>query len=320
MQPVAVTQAAQPSWRLIWIDLLLYPTHTLPTAAAPVAVAIGLAVHDHVFMALPVLLAFVSSWLVHVAGLFMDNYQLVFWHGDVPEHPELLQAVAEGRLTRRRLGGAMLGSLLAAVLVGGWLLPVIGFPAVVLGAVGMAASLGYAAGPWPMVRLGVAEPIFLVMFGIVGVVGAYYVQAMAAGGFAPGWLPVAAALPAHIFILGLPCGALVTSVLVIDDIRDREFDAVKGWRTSAVRFGRRWSRAEFVGLLVLGYALPVWFWLGLGIDAWILLPLLTVPGAVYVAHAVCTRDRRDDLVPMTPRTSFLALGFSVLLGVGIALS
>lgn len=30
--------------RRIWIDLVLYPTHTLPTAAAPVLVAIGLAI------------------------------------------------------------------------------------------------------------------------------------------------------------------------------------------------------------------------------------------------------------------------------------
>jgi len=47
--------------RNIWIDLLLYPTHTLPTAAAPVLVAIGLAVHNGVFDAVPVALAFVAS-------------------------------------------------------------------------------------------------------------------------------------------------------------------------------------------------------------------------------------------------------------------
>jgi 1,4-dihydroxy-2-naphthoate octaprenyltransferase len=131
---------------------------------------------------------------------------------------------------------------------------------------------------------------------------------------------VAAALPAHVFILGLPVGALVTAVLVIDDIRDREFDAAKGWRTMAVRFGRGWSRAEFVGLVVVGYAMPFWFWQGLGISAWVLLPLLTLPAAVFIAHAVCTRERRDDLVPMTPRMARLSLAYAILLAIGIAVS
>ena len=49
----------------------------------------------------------------------------------------------------------------------------------------------------------------------------------------------------------MPIGALTTCILIIDDIRDRRFDAVKGKRTVAVRFGARWSRAEFFILLLL---------------------------------------------------------------------
>jgi 1,4-dihydroxy-2-naphthoate octaprenyltransferase len=315
-----MTHADRPTLRQVWIDLLLYPTHTLPTAAAPVAIGIGLAIHDGVFMALPALLAFLSSWLVHIGGIFVDNYQLVFRHPDIPEHPELLRGLADGTLTLRRLRMAIAGSYLAAALAGCWLVTVAGFPAVVLGAVGVAASLAYAAGPCQMVKLGVAEPVFFIMFGIVAVVGTYYVQAVAAHGLAPGWLPAPEALPARAFILGLPVGALVTSVLVIDDIRDRAFDAAKGWRTSAVRFGPRWSRAEFVGLALFAYIIPFWFWLGLGFSAWILLPLSTAPLAALIAREVCTRDRRDDLVPMTPRTALLSLAYSVLLAVGIAAS
>jgi len=115
-------------------------------------------------------------------------------------------------------------------------------------------------------------------------------------------------------------GALVTSVLVIDDIRDRDFDAQKGWHTLTVRLGHRGGRAIFVGLMVLGYALPFWFWRGLGIDAWILLPELSLPAAIFIVHAVCTRQRRDDLVPMTPMTAMLSLAYAVLLAIGIAIS
>ena len=84
--------------RELWIRLLLYPTHTLPTALAPVLVGVGLAIRDGVFAPLPALLAFVASWLVHVAGVFTDNHELLRRHPALPEHPELLDAVAGDRL------------------------------------------------------------------------------------------------------------------------------------------------------------------------------------------------------------------------------
>src|SRR6476620_3232194 len=85
--------------RRIWIDLLLYPTHTLPTAAAPVLVAIGLAIHDRVFAAGPVVAAFLGSWFIHVGGVFTDNLVLSTRHARVREHPGLLDALSTGALT-----------------------------------------------------------------------------------------------------------------------------------------------------------------------------------------------------------------------------
>lgn len=322
---VRPTAAAMPrsrsaSRRDIWIRLLLYPGHTLPTAAAPVVVAVGLAIHDGVFAPLPVAMAFVASWLIHVAGVFTDNYELVARHGDVPEHPELLDALRDGTLTLAGLRAAIAACFAGALLTAPYLAARIGLPAVVaLGAVGVASSVIYSVGPFSSNRLGLSAPMFFVMFGIVAVAGAYYVQA------APlrtpgdgGAVFVARALPPAALVLGLPVGALVTNVLLIDDLRDREFDRVKGWRTGAVRFGVRWSRAEFCALTAFAYAAPLWFWLGRGLSAWVLLPFATLPEAIAVARAVCTRDGATALFPMTPRASRLALVFSVLLAVGIA--
>ena len=39
---------ATPVRKHIWVDLLLYPTHTLPIAAAPVMVGAALSARDHV--------------------------------------------------------------------------------------------------------------------------------------------------------------------------------------------------------------------------------------------------------------------------------
>src|SRR5450756_2189432 len=128
------------STREIWIKLLLYPSHTLPTAAAPVLVAIGLAVRDQVFAPMPVLIAFLASWLIHVGGVFNDNYELLRRHPDVSEHPELLQALQTGTLTFAGLRNAILVCFLLAALMGPYLLSIGGTLAFVIGIVGMASG------------------------------------------------------------------------------------------------------------------------------------------------------------------------------------
>jgi 1,4-dihydroxy-2-naphthoate octaprenyltransferase len=127
-------------------------------------------------------------------------------------------------------------------------------------------------------------------------------------------------MPASAYLLGLPTGLLITNVLIIDDIRDHAFDREKGWRTTPVRFGVAVSRAEFLLFATVAYCLPVWFCFGLNFGYLVLLPLLTLPVAARLVRTVLTERRREALIPMTPRASFLALGYSGLLALGIALS
>lgn len=306
------------SARQIWIRFLLYPAHTLPTAAAPVLVGAGLAARDGVFSPWPVLWAFLGSWLIHVGGVLADNDALLRRHPDVPEHPELLQAVASGVLDLDKLRLVARACIVIGASPALYLVAVGGPLVLVIGAVGVLASLGYAAAGTRYARFGLADPIFFVLFGIVAVVGIYYVQAAPA--LASTWASFAVldALPPRAFLVGLPVGALVTNVLVIDDIRDRGFDAEKGWRTTAVRFGLAGSRLEYVALTAFAYAAPFAFWLWLPASAWVLLPLATLPVALSILHAVLTKHTTPDLLAMTPRASFLSLAYAGLLGAGLA--
>ena len=308
------------SAREIWIKLLLYPSHTLPTAAAPVLVGIGLAVHDHVFAPIPVLVAFLASWLIHVGGVFTDNYELLRRHPEVPEHPELLQALNSGILTFAGLRGAIAACFGLAALTVPYLFSIGGTVALLIGIIGAVSSYCYAGRPQPYVKRGLADPIFFAMFGIVAVAGTYYIQSVALHGPAVPVVDAIKRLPPHVFLVGLPVGALVTNVMVIDDIRDRQFDAAKGWHTVAVRFGLGGSRVEYLAFTAFAYLSPFWFWLGLGFSAWALLPLLTLPLAYAIARAVCTFDQTRDLIMMTPRASHLSLIYSGLLAAGVAMS
>lgn len=298
--PVAIARQ-----RNVWIDLLLYPTHTLPTAAAPAFVAAGLALHDRVFHALPLLAGFVASWLIHVGGVFNDNYRLLRDHPDVPEHPELLDALRDGTLTLRGLATAIVACFTGAAAIGGYVVAVAGAPAVLLGIVGTVASLGYVSTRFAWTKLGIADAVFFAMFGIVAPAGAYYVQALNVS-----W---------QALVAGLPAGAIVTAVLVIDDTRDRAFDRRKGWQTTPLRFGLRGMRRWFVTLMLFAYAVPAVFWLVLGYSAWVLLPWLTAPIAYGITRTMCKHTAFEALFPLTPKTSMLACAFGLLFGAGLAL-
>jgi 1,4-dihydroxy-2-naphthoate octaprenyltransferase len=289
----------------VWRRKLLYPGHTLPTAAAPVLVACGLAVHDRAFLALPALLALLAGWLIQLGGVLTDNYENLVRQPEDREHPELVEALRAGTLTLGQLKAAIAACYGIALLAGGVLLYLAGPFVLWIGLASIAASWLYSAGPCPIGKLGLADPLFFAFFGVVSVAGAYYVQAQA--------------LPFSAFALGLPVGALTTNILIVDDIRDRDFDAVKGKRTVAVRFGKRWSRLEFLLLLFFAYLAPLWLWLDLGFSAWVLLPWLTLPLAAGTARAVLTRDRYEDLLPVTPRAGRLLLAYCILLAIGSAL-
>ncbi|HSQ30093.1 MAG TPA: UbiA family prenyltransferase [Gemmatimonadaceae bacterium] len=307
--------------RRIWVDLLLYPTHTFPTAAAPILVAVGLAVHDRVAAPVAAMLAFVASWAIHVGGVFADNYALITEHRDIPEHPELLSALKDGSLTLRGLRFAIAACFALALLTAPLLAASVGWPAViVLGVIGALASLGYGGGPLPYAKLGVADPVFFAMFGLIAVPATYIAQAGIAD-----QRPLTALLDAfgslspNVYVAALPVAALVTNVLLIDEIRDADFDRAKDWRSGAVRWGRGFSRVELWTLTMFAYLIPFWLWLGGGYRISALLPLATLPTAIDVARRVRCARQFEELFPLTPRASRLAMVYGLLSGIGLAI-
>ena len=305
--------------RDMWVHMLLYPTHTLPTAAAPVIVAVGLAAHNETLQLTLAVSAFLAGWLIQLGGVLTDNYENLVRNPDDQEHPELVQGLRSKVLTLSELKTTIVTSYFAALLAGAYLFYTSGVAVIVIGLLSIVASWMYSAGPFPFGERGLADPLFFVFFGIVSVTGSYFVQAAAAANEAATfWQNVPMTFPLSAFVLGLPIGALTTNILIIDDIRDRQFDVVKGKKTIAVRYGIKWSRVQFLALLVFSYLVPFLCWRGLDFSAWVLLPLLTVGFAIRISRKVLTLDRFPDLVPLTPMAARLLLTYAVLFAIGIA--
>jgi 1,4-dihydroxy-2-naphthoate octaprenyltransferase len=144
------------------------------------------------------------------------------------------------------------------------------------------------------VRRGLAGPVFILMFGIVGVLGTYYIQAADVSGAQAPWA-LLKSLPLSAYLVGLPAGALVTAAMLIDDVRDHEFDRKKGWQTGAVRFGVGFNQAEIMALVAFAYGMLPLFWAGLEFNALVLLPFVSAPFAWRTVQHVRQRLRARNL-------------------------
>jgi 1,4-dihydroxy-2-naphthoate octaprenyltransferase len=113
-------------------------------------------------------------------------------------------------------------------------------------------------------------------------------------------------------------GCLVTSILVVNNLRDIDTDRVAGKHTLAVRIGRGATRWEYMALIAVAYAMPVvMWWSGLS-EPWPLLAWTTAPLAIHLVRQVWGVEGRG-LNPVLGGTARLCLLFAVTLGAGVAL-
>jgi len=209
-----------------------------------------------------------------------------------------------GLVTERQLEVAIGLTIGAAVAVGLWLAWVGGPALVGLGALAIVAALAYTGGPWPYGYRGLGEVFVFVFFGLVAVVGTAYLQALR-------FEPLFA-------VAAIPVGALITAILVVNNLRDIPTDAAAGKRTLAVLVGRRATATEYALLLAAAFAVPIALLLaGFGIAQ--VLPLCSAPLARPLLRSV--RDFREprQLNPVLAGTARLALVFGVLFAVALAL-
>ena len=182
------------------------------------------------------------------------------------------------------------------VALGGW-------PIALTGVLAMLAALAYTGGPLPLGYLGLGEVASSRFFGVVAVCGTYFVQA---GSVTPA-----------VFAASLAVGALASAILVVNNLRDVATDRVAGKRTLAVRLGRRAARAEYAGLVVFAYAIPVALVASGAAPRTAVAPLVTFPWALLLVIDVA-RARDHALNPLLASTAKLELGFCVLFALGLA--
>jgi 1,4-dihydroxy-2-naphthoate octaprenyltransferase len=288
----------------IWI--LASRPRTLPAAIAPVLVGTALAASEDEFRLLPFLAALVGSIFIQIGTNLSNDYSDARRGADQEDRLGPVRVTAGGLMPPQHV---LVGTYIAfaiAVAAGLYLAAVAGWELLVVGVASILAGVLYTGGPRPYGYEGLGELFVFVFFGIVAVVGSYYVQTEQ--------------LRWEAFALAVPVGLLSSAILVVNNVRDIDTDRRAGKRTLAVKLGRDRARLLFSAMVVLAFAAPVVTFAFGGLSAWLLVPLLALPLGIPLIRTVSSRTDGPSLNVALAGTGRLLAAFSLLLSAGVLLS
>jgi 1,4-dihydroxy-2-naphthoate octaprenyltransferase len=294
-----MTDAAPSPW------LLAARPKTLPASISPVMVGTALALREGKFDPLVFIATLAAAVLLQVGANFANDV-FDFLKGADKARQGPARVTQSGLLTPRQMligTGVVFG---AAALIGVYLVAVGGWPILLIGAVSIACALAYTAGPFPLAYRGLGDLFAFVFFGVVAVMGAYFLQAKQ-------FTPMS-------FLASLPNALFATCIIVVNNLRDIDTDRAANKLTLAVRIGDRPTRVEYTAMLVIAYLVPPVLWL-LGFTrgaAW-LIPWVSAPIAYVLARDLWRTPRSPALNPILGRTAQLNLIFSVLFAAALLL-
>jgi 1,4-dihydroxy-2-naphthoate octaprenyltransferase len=278
---------------------------TLPAAVAPVLVGTALAGSEGDFRPLAFCAALVGSIFIQIGTNLSNDYSDARRGADTEERLGPVRVTAGGLVPPRKVLVATWLAFAIAVAAGAYLIALVGWELLAIGAASILAGVLYTGGPRPYGYEGLGELFVFGFFGVVAVTGSYYVQTEELG-----WLVLG---------LSLPVGLLAAAILVVNNIRDLDTDRRAGKRTLAVRLGRDRARRLFVLTVTLPFAIVVTL---AAIDARpeLALALLAAPLVPPLVRTVSSRTDGPSLNGALARCGALLALFSLLLSAGLLLS
>lgn len=223
--------------------LLASRPKTLSAALIPVVTATALAYADGKMKADPAALCVAFAALMQVAANFINDLYDFLRGSDRADRLGPERACAQGWITPRAMKAGIGVVLAAACATGLMLIPFAGevwsaegLQLLLLGAACVAGAFLYTT---LLSYMGGGDLMVYLFFGFVPVLGTYYVQA--------GTLPTSA------WLLAAGCGFTVDTLLVLNNYRDREQDALSHKRTLVVALGERFGSLFYLLQGVAGY-------------------------------------------------------------------
>jgi 1,4-dihydroxy-2-naphthoate polyprenyltransferase len=174
----------------------------------------------------------------------------------------------------------------------------------VVGGASIACGIAYTGGPFPLGYHGWGDVLVFVFFGPVAVSMTYFVQA--------------GRISAEAVLAAVPIGLLTANILVVNNYRDAETDAVAGKRTLVVQFGRGFARIQYSLSLAIALLAPFFFWRR-GFRSGCLLPLALAPVGWRQLRRLGTSQTPAGLIALLCDTARFLAAYAALFAAGINL-
>ncbi len=217
---------------------------TLSGAAVPVLVGSALAYSDagDRFQWIPFVLCLLFAFIMQIDANFINDLFDFLKGSDREDRLGPKRACAQGWITEKAMKcGILFATLLACVIglplvcYGGWDMVGVGILCVVFAFL-YTMKLSY---------MGWGDVLVLVFFGFIPVGFTYYVQLQ-------DWT-------LGVTVASLACGLVIDTLLMVNNYRDREQDAVSGKKTIVVRLGTRAGQYAYAALGVIAVLLCLYF-------------------------------------------------------------
>ncbi|MDX5436749.1 MAG: 1,4-dihydroxy-2-naphthoate polyprenyltransferase [Pontibacter sp.] len=291
-----------------WISA--FRPRTLPLALSCIGMGGFMAAANGVFDGVVVGLCVLTTLFLQILSNLANDYGDSKHGADSVHREGPMRAVQAGHIQAEQMKkGMLVFSLLS--LVSGLLLLWVSFGTegillfllfLALGLASIWAAINYTAGDKPYGYAGLGDIFVFVFFGLVGVLGTYFLQAQA--------------LQPTVILPALICGFFSTAVLNVNNIRDINSDTLAGKRSIPVRLGPRRARIYHV-LLLLGGVLSAFAYVLLNYQSlWQFLFVLALPLVLVNGVNVWRKQTSRELDPYLKQMAMTTLLFVLLFGVG----
>lgn len=294
----------------IWLKA--FRLRTLPLALSCILMGGFLAAAEDAFLWAVFLWCILTTVFLQILSNLANDYGDTIHGADSAERTGPARAVQSGLITPAQMRRAMYLFILLSLISGLTLLYTafgLNWNAIIfffgLGVLSILAAIAYTVGRKPYGYIGLGDLSVLIFFGLVGVMGSYYLFTQSLQ-----WQQV---LPA------ISCGMFSIAVLNINNIRDIESDRLAGKFSIPVRIGRKNAVLYHWALLIIGFLSAIMFTLLTSQSPWQWLFVLSSPLFVRNAAAVAQKPS-PELDPFLKQMALSTLLFVILFGVGLILA
>lgn len=279
---------------------------TLAAAFVPVITGASLAWQSGTINWLNTTIALICALLIQIGTNYANDYFDFIKGADTQARIGFRRATAAGMVTPQQMRNATIWVMSLAFVLGLYLVWAAGWIILVIGLLSLLFGILYTGGPFPLSYNGLGDIFVFIFFGIIAVMTTYYINTLE-------WSEAS-------FWASLAVGALCVNILVVNNLRDVEQDALSGKKTLGVLFGENTLKAEYVLMIALAYAIPPHFYFVLNFNFWIFLPFLSLPLAGYYSYKIIAETNKANLNRLLELTAQFMVLFGVLFSAGILLN